>query len=200
MVLSVLRLSPKVLRIETDVRGLENIDPAASYVYMPNHCSLLDGPLLVMLIPQTVRAIIKVEAFRIPVVGLGLRHLGFVPVDRKGAKAGAASVKRAADLMKRKNYSFLIFPEGTRSLDGRLQRFRRGGFFLALESGAAIVPVAISGTFKLMPKKSLFVRPGRIRVTFCPPVGVTGCGPDDIPVLTERVRTAILNAGREEAR
>jgi 1-acyl-sn-glycerol-3-phosphate acyltransferase len=151
-----------------------------------------------MLIPHPVRVILKKEIFRIPVVGTGMRHIEFVPVDRKGIKGGKASIERAARLMKDKGYSFLVFPEGTRSLDGNLQKFKRGGFFLALESGAPIVPVAIQGTFEIMPKKSFFVRKGRIRVVFRPPIPVQGYDQDHLAGLMDKVRTSIQDAGQKE--
>ena len=141
---------------------------------MPNHLSFLDGPLVMMLIPGAARVILKRSVLRLPIVGLGMRHVGFVPVDRKGAAGGKRSIARAAALMRDRGYSFLIFPEGTRSRDGNLRAFRRGGFFLALESGAPIVPVTIRGTFELMPKGQWFARRGTVRVAFHEPVPVTG--------------------------
>jgi len=194
----VMRLSRKILGLRLDVSGREQVDRTKAYIFMPNHLSFIDGPLLFMLIPHPVRVILKKEIFRIPVVGTGMRHVEFVPVDRKGIKGGKASIERAARLMKDKGYSFLIFPEGTRSLDGNLQKFKRGGFFLALESGAPIVPVAIQGTFEIMPKKSFFVRKGRIRVIFRPPIPVQGYDQAHLADLMDKVRTSIQDAGQKE--
>jgi 1-acyl-sn-glycerol-3-phosphate acyltransferase len=194
----VMRLSRKILGLRLDVSGREQVDRTKAYIFMPNHLSFIDGPLLFMLIPHSVRVILKKEIFRIPVVGTGMRHVEFVPVDRKGIKGGKASIERAARLMKDKGYSFLIFPEGTRSLDGNLQKFKRGGFFLALESGAPIVPVAIQGTFEIMPKKSFFVRKGRIRVIFRPPIPVQGYDQAHLADLMDKVRTSIQDAGQKE--
>jgi 1-acyl-sn-glycerol-3-phosphate acyltransferase len=98
--------------------------------------------------------------------------------------------------MRTRRYSFLIFPEGTRSRDGRIGKFRRGGFFLALESGAPIVPVTISGTRELMPKKQWFARRGTVRVVFHDPVPVAGTTVETMGALMEKVRAAIL-AGRD---
>jgi 1-acyl-sn-glycerol-3-phosphate acyltransferase len=173
----VMRLSQKMLGLELRVTGLDHVDRRKSVIFMGNHVSFIDGPLLFTLIPHQVRVILKKEIFRIPVVGTAMRHLDFVPVDRKGFKGGKVSLERAARLMKDRGYSFLIFPEGTRSLDGNLHRFKRGGFFLAVESRATIVPVAIKGTFELMPKGKFFVKRGRIRVAFLPPVSVEGYSP-----------------------
>lgn len=193
-----MRFSRVVLGLQLDVSGAESVDRNRAYIFMPNHLSFLDGPMVFMLIPQAARVILKKEVFRIPVIGLGMKFVEFVPVDRKGGRGGRASIERAARLMKDKGYSFLIFPEGTRSRDGQLQKFRRGGFFLALESGAPIVPISIKGTYELMPRKSFFVRRGRIRVAFHPAVPVAGYGADNLSGLIERVRLSIQSGLREE--
>jgi len=184
----------KILGLEVEIAGLENFDPAGSYVFMANHLSFLDGPLLFYVIPQPIRVFIKKEVFRLPVVGLGMKHVHFIPVDRKRLRGGRRSLDWAARLMKEKGYSFLIFPEGTRSRDGRLQDFRRGGFFLALETAAAVVPVSIIGTYELMPRGQFHVRPGKIRVIFHQPVSVLGYNKDSVDQLIARVRSQIASA------
>jgi len=186
--------SRSVLRLGIEVSGLEYVDPAKSYVFMANHLSFLDGPLLFYVIPQRVRVILKKSIFRIPIVGPGMRFVGFVPVDRKRASGGKRSIDEAARMMKERGYSFLIFPEGTRSRTGRLQPFKRGGFFLALAAQAPIVPITIKGTFELMPKGRIFPRRGPIRVIFHPPVETAGRTAEDIPALLEAVRQAIASA------
>jgi 1-acyl-sn-glycerol-3-phosphate acyltransferase len=189
----VMRLSRRILGITIEVAGVERLDPRSPCVYMPNHASFIDGPLVMVLIPGVARVILKKSVLRIPVVGMGMRHVGFVPVDRKGAEGGKKSIARAVRLMRTRGYSFLIFPEGTRSRDGRLGRFRRGGFFLALESGAPIVPVTIQGTHEIMPKKQWFSRRGTVKVVFHEPVAVTGYTPETMSGLMEKVRAAILS-------
>lgn len=121
-------VSRRILGLKIEVEGLENVDSLRSYVFMANHLSFLDGPLLFYVIPQRVRVILKKSIFRIPVVGPGMRFVGFVPVDRKRASGGKRSIDEAARMMNGKGYSFLIFPEGTRSRSGQLQPFKRGGF------------------------------------------------------------------------
>lgn len=183
--------------IKADVSGLENIDRQASYVFMSNHLSLIDGPLLFFLIPQPVRVIIKKQAFRIPVLGLSMLFAGFVPVDRKGTRQGRRAIDHAARLMRAKGFSFLIFPEGTRSRDGRLQPFKRGGFFLALEAGAPVVPVSVSGSFKVMRRGSPFIRPGRIRIRFHPPLEADTSNGDPAELMA-RTREAVVSGLAEE--
>jgi len=186
-------LAPGVLGIKINVSGRDRIDGKTPYIFMSNHLSFLDGPLLFLLIPQSVRVILKKEVFRIPVVGQGMRFVGFVPVDRKRARGGKKSIDQAACLMRERGYSYLIFPEGTRTRDGRIQAFKRGGFFLALESGAAIAPITVRGTYDLMPRGAMFARRGKIDVLFHPPVPTTGYDPSNMQTLVDKVRDTIVS-------
>lgn len=186
-------LAPGILGIRINVSGREMIDSKGQYIFMSNHLSFLDGPLLFLLIPQSVRVILKKQVFRIPVVGQGMRFVGFVSVDRKRARGGKKSIGQAASLMREKGYSYLIFPEGTRTHDGRTQPFRRGGFFLALESGAAIAPITISGTYELMPRGAMFAARGAIEVLFHPPVPTAGYDRNNMQALVDKVRDAIVS-------
>jgi len=186
-----MRVSRAVMGIKVDVSGLERFDPKASYVFMPNHESFLDGPMMVMVIPQSVRVIVKKNVFGIPILGWAMRYVGCVPVDRRAGGGGIKSIEKASRLMRERGYSFLIFPEGTRSLDGKLQRFRRGGFFLAIAGGAPIVPVTIRGTFELMPKGQFGAKRGTVSVVFHPPVPVDGYSEGNVAELVERVRAAV---------
>jgi 1-acyl-sn-glycerol-3-phosphate acyltransferase len=186
-----MRLSRRILGISLDVRGMENVERGRPLIVMANHLSFLDGPILFMLLPLPLRVIMKRGIGRIPVVGPGMRFVGFLTVDRKRAREGKARIEMAARLMRERGYSFLIFPEGTRSGDGRLGPFRRGGFFLALESGAPIVPVAIRGTYDMMPRGRWYVGKGRIRVDVLAPVPSDGISAETIPELMDKVRSAI---------
>jgi len=184
-------VSRRILALKVEVQGLENVEPHQSYVFMANHLSFLDGPLLFYVIPQLVRVILKKSIFRIPVVGPGMRFVGFIPVDRKRASGGKRSIDEAAGLMREKGYSFLIFPEGTRSRTGQLQPFKRGGFFLAIAAGSPIIPVTIKGTFELMPKGRIFPRSGEVKVIFHQPIVTYGKTAEDIPFLVEEATKAI---------
>ena len=193
-----MRMSRWILGLRLEVTGLEQVDPAAAYVFMGNHVSFIDGPLLFMVIPQHVRVIFKKSILKLPILGFGMKYVGFVPVDRKHAQRGKEAIERAARQMRERGYSFLIFPEGTRSLDGTFGIFRRGGFFLAVETGAPIVPVAIRGTFEIMPKGSFFVKKGTIRVAFRPPIPVQNMGEKDLAGLIDMVRMSIQTGLGEE--
>jgi 1-acyl-sn-glycerol-3-phosphate acyltransferase len=192
-----INLGPGILGIKVQVSGREKVDLKRPHIYMANHLSFLDGPLLFGLIPQSVRVILKKEVFRIPVIGQGMRYVGFIPVDRKRMRGGKQSIDRAVALMRERGYSYLIFPEGTRSRDGRMQAFKRGGFFLALASRASIIPITIAGTYELMPRGTLFAARGRVKMTFHPPVPVDGYSEENIHLLIERVR-GVVEAGLRE--
>ena len=182
---------PRILGIRLDVSGRDSVDRVNPSVFMANHLSFLDGPLLFYLIPQVVRVIIKKEILHIPIIGWAMGFVGFVPVDRKGLKSGRRSIERATRLIKTKGYSYLIFPEGTRSRDRKMQSFHRGAFFLAINSKTPIVPITIEGTYSLMPKGSPLTKKGKVRVIFHKAVSVNGLTQEDMPALMEHVRDQI---------
>ncbi|OGD18869.1 MAG: hypothetical protein A2Y70_01545 [Candidatus Aminicenantes bacterium RBG_13_64_14] len=186
-----MRVGRSILGIDLVVTGLDRLDRGIPYVFMSNHLSFLDGPLLMTILDRPARVIVKRFVFRTPILGLGMRFSGYVPLDGEGAGAGRRSIARAAHWIKEKGYSFLIYPEGTRSFDGKLLRFRRGGFFLAFESGAPIVPVSVKGTYELMPRGQWFVRKGPVQITFHEPISVTGLTVEKIPELMDRVKAAV---------
>jgi 1-acyl-sn-glycerol-3-phosphate acyltransferase len=189
-----MRVGQRLLGIKVEAEGRDRLDRRTPYVFMCNHLSFLDAPALVTVIDRPVRSIVKRFVFRIPVFGWGMRLAGFVPVDKEGIGEGRKRIARASGLIREKGYSFLVFPEGQRSWDGRLQPFRRGGFFLALDAGAPIVPVSIAGTFELMPRVSRRVRRGHVRIVFHEPIASAGFSPETMPELMERVRGAIASA------
>jgi len=189
--MGMMRVGRALLGIDVEVRGRDRLDPRRPCVFMGNHLSFLDGPLLMTVIDRPARAVVKRFVFRVPVLGPGMSFAGYVPVDREGEGRGRERIARAARLIRDKGYSFLVFPEGRRSSDGALQLFRRGGFFLALEAGVPIVPVSIRGTYELMPRGALTVRKGPVRITFHEPVETAGYTPETLPALMERVRGAI---------
>ena len=187
----VMHIGRAILGIQIHVYGLENIDRNETYVFMSNHLSFLDGPLLFMVIPRNIRFILKKEIFRIPIVGLGMKHVEFVPVDRKGIRSGKESIEKATRLIREKGYSFAIFPEGTRSRDGKMQAFKRGGFFMAVNSQKPIVPISIEGTFDLMPKGHFYIRKGKIRIQFHRPISTGGMDTDLLEKVSQSVRDVI---------
>jgi len=193
-----IRLGQRILGLRLQIFGLDGLDKKKAYVFMPNHISFLDGPLMFLIIPRYMRIIFKKEILRIPIIGWAMKTAEFIPVDRKGGQGGRKSVERATSMIIEKGYDFLIFPEGTRSLDGTMKSLKRGGFFLAINSQTDIVPVSIQGTFEIMPKGQHSVRKGVIKVVFHPVISVKDCTVDNLPNLLEKVRLAIVSGFSEE--
>lgn len=149
--------------------GLDKIDPAGTYIFMSNHVSNLDPPLLVPLIPGRTSVLAKREIWRIPILAQALDLAEIVPVERSNREAAINSIRRAGEVM-RHHINMTIFPEGTRSRDGQLMPFKKGPFHLAAETGFPIVPVTILGTYEMMPKGNLIVRAGTATLVFHAPV------------------------------
>ena len=149
--------------------GLDRLDPAATYIFMSNHVSNLDPPMLVPVIPRRTSVLVKKELFRVPILGRAMRLASLVPVDRSNRDAAIASLRAAADVLA-KGIPMTIFVEGTRSFDGRLLSFKKGPFYLAMESGAPVVPVTIVGTHYLLPKRRFGLRKGEATVVFHAPL------------------------------
>jgi len=178
--------------LRTRVEGLENI-PARPCLFAANHTSNADPPAIVGAIPRPIAVLAKKSLFAIPIVGAAFRMSHYVPVDRGHAESAVASIALAAEKMK-KGVSFLIYPEGTRSRDGRLLPFRRGAFALAIQAGAPVVPVACSGAHRVLAKNSYRIRPGEIVVRFCPAIDASEYSLDRRGELAERVHTAVAAA------
>lgn len=163
------RTAVRLAGIRIEVEGRERLDPKKTYVFMANHISNVDPPIVIPALPQRTSVLVKKELFRIPVLGRAMKLASLVPVDRSNRDAAIASMHRAAEVV-RSGISMMIFPEGTRSYDGRLLPFKKGPFYLAIESGAPIVPVTILGTREIMPKRSRVIHPGTARLIFHPPI------------------------------
>ncbi len=179
--------------VRVDVRGREHLDPGTPCIFMANHQSNYDIPVLLGHLPVQFRWLAKAELFRIPLFGRAMRGAGYIPIDRKNREAAFRSLREAAEKI-REGASIVIFPEGTRSPDGELKPFKKGGFALALQAGVPVVPVGLRGTREVMPKGSLRIRPGRVTVTIGPPIPVAGGGFSNKEALMEAVRRAILAA------
>jgi 1-acyl-sn-glycerol-3-phosphate acyltransferase len=164
--------------------------PRQSYVFLANHQSYFDVPALLPAIPADVRFAAKKSLFRIPIFGWALTVGGFIPIDRED-RSSARRAFAAATARLKGGDSVLFFPEGTRSRDGRLGPFERGGFLLALKSGLPIVPVGIAGSHAVMPKGRFAVAPGVIRVRFGAPLAVEAYGLSRKEELVAEVRARI---------
>src|SRR2546423_1927938 len=146
--------------VRVEVRGYENFDHRGTYIFMSNHVSNLDPPIVIPRIPGRSSVLVKKELFRIPILGPAMRLASLVPVDRSNREAAIASVQAGTRVLKT-GIHMTIFPEGTRSPDGRLLDFKKGQFYLATDSGISIVPITITGTEKLMAKGAAIIHPGK---------------------------------------
>jgi 1-acyl-sn-glycerol-3-phosphate acyltransferase len=149
--------------------GLDRIDPAGTYIYMSNHVSNLDPPVLIPMIPRRTSVLAKKEIWRIPILGKALDLAEIVPVERHNREAALQSIRRAGQVMQH-GINMTIYPEGTRSPDGRLLPFKKGPFHLAAETGFPIVPVTILGTEEMLPKGSNIVKSGTATLVFHSPI------------------------------
>lgn len=181
--------------IKVKVEGLGNIPPGVC-IFVGNHTSNADPPAVVGAIPRRVALLGKKEVFKVPIFGTALKLAGFVPVDRANRESAIASVDEALEQLKA-GVSYLIFPEGTRSPDGRLQPFKKGSFVMAIRAQAPIVPVTVIGAHKVMRKGERAVHPGIVTVKFHPPVEVAGYAVEDRDELIARVQ-AIVASGLPE--
>jgi 1-acyl-sn-glycerol-3-phosphate acyltransferase len=179
------------------IHGVEHVRPDRAYVYMANHSSLIDTPALFAYLPYPFRIMAKRGLFYIPFMGWHLWTGGHFPIDRGNARKTARSLRRVIEGV-RGGRSLAVFPEGTRSHDGRLQEFKPGPFKIALRAGVPIVPVTIRGTFKLLPRTTLAPRPGRVDVILGEPIETRDYGDKRLHELIDRTRTVIddtLNTG-----
>jgi len=155
----------RVAGIKVKTIGLDKLDSARTYVFMVNHVSNIDPPLLLPLIPRRTSVMAKKELFGYPLLGRMMRLGSLVPVDRGNRESGIAAVRAASQVI-RNGVNMTIFVEGKRSFDGRLLPFKKGPFYLAEECGVSVVPVTIVGTHTIMPKRRFAIRPGMATVIF----------------------------------
>jgi 1-acyl-sn-glycerol-3-phosphate acyltransferase len=176
--------------IEVEVEGLENVDLRGPHVIMSNHQSVTDIGALVQTLPVSFRFVAKRELSWIPLFGWALKLGGHVIVDRGNRESSVRSMKLAAERV-RAGTNVIVFPEGTRSETGAMRAFKSGGFYLAIEAQVPILPVTISGSRRLTPKRSLRIESGRIKVVYGKPIETRGLTTDDRDALKLRVREAI---------
>ena len=183
--------------LRATIRGRDRIPPSGPCVFLANHQSIADIWLTLLTVPSSTRIVAKRSLFRIPIFGWALTVCGFVPIDRENRSSALQSLERAAEMVRR-GRPIVMYPEGTRSRDGRLQPFKKGAFHLALKAGVPVVPMSIRGTFRAFPPRTLLVRPGEVEVVLHPPIDPRPFQPDDVAGLTALVREAIA-AGLKDA-
>jgi 1-acyl-sn-glycerol-3-phosphate acyltransferase len=174
------------------IRGLERIQPGRNYVFLSNHGANLDGPLLAWAAPRDMRAVVKKEMMKIPILSLVLRVVQFVPIDRSDPVRARASIDRGSELLKQ-GHSFFAFPEGTRSRNGTLGPFKKGVFHMALQAGVPILPTTIVNSAGIQPPGSYSIYPGTVTVVFHDPIETKTLTAADRDLLVDLTRDAILS-------
>lgn len=153
-----------VCGVKIMISGRDNVPSDRPVIFACNHASQVDILVLYLALPVEFRFVVKEELFKVPIMGLAMKAAGYIPIKRSGGKAAMRSLSKAAQRIK-EGASVVIFPEGTRSLDGKLAPFKPGGFLLAARSGCPVVPVAISGSNRILRKGSFVAHPGTVKVT-----------------------------------
>ncbi|MFZ0612716.1 MAG: lysophospholipid acyltransferase family protein [Desulfobacterales bacterium] len=176
--------------IDVTVSGGSAIDRRLPYIFMANHQSNFDIPVLLAHLPVQFRWLAKAELFRIPVFGRAMRGCGYISIDRFNRDSAFQSLSQAAATIKN-GTSVLIFPEGTRSPDATIRPFKKGPFVLAVDAGVPIVPVVICGTWSIMPKNRRIIKPCRVTLDILPPVATSGYGRNTKDELMENIRAVL---------
>lgn len=182
----------KAVGVRVRVKGAERIPPGTC-LFAANHTSAADAPAVVSAIPRRIAVLLKESLFKWPIVGQAFRSVNFIPVDRSARESAVASVEKATEAMK-KGQSFLIYPEGTRSPDGRLQEFKKGAVVMAIKAGVPIVPIVCSGAHRIMEKRSLVIHPGEIVVEFLEPIDASKFSIEERDLLNQKVHDAMAAA------
>ena len=182
-----LRLSGMRVR----VRGLEQLDPRQTYIFTANHRSYLDTATLFAYLGRRIGLFAKKELLKVPILGFGMGFVNIMAIDRSNRERALVTVRAATERI-RSGVSFGVFAEGTRARPGELLPFKKGAFYMAVETGASVVPVAMKNTDRLMGKGECTARPGTIEMVILPPIETGGLSTDeDVRRLTEEVRARV---------
>jgi 1-acyl-sn-glycerol-3-phosphate acyltransferase len=180
----------KTIRCPVRVCGREHISPGRPAVYAANHLSALDIPVIYVHLPFAFRIMAKKELFRYPFLGWHLRRSGQIPIDRESARASMRSLNLAVQALKA-GMPLVVFPEGGRSANGQVQTFMSGAFYAAIRAGVDVVPMALVGTYEVLPMNSFHIRPGPVELLIGEPVSTEGLTPRDMERLAARVQNAV---------
>lgn len=183
------------VRIEVTGRG--NLSRDQTYVFTPNHQSVLEVPLFVTYLGCNPGYLAKKELFKYPIFGPGIGLMKVVPIDRKNSQAAVEGAKKATENL-RSGKSYVVYPEGTRSPDGRLLGFKKGAFLMAADAGVPVVPVTVSGSSALMPKGKIRLTPGVLQLKIHEPISTAGYTRENVSKLMEQVRSRIRSGLSEE--
>jgi len=193
------RVAGWMCRIKVKIHGREKIRPGKAYLFLSNHRGNFDGPVLLYGIPRDIRGLMKQELMRIPMLSWVFKTVQFVPIDRRDSAQARAAIDRGAALLKT-GLSFIAFPEGTRSRDGRLKDFKKGAFIMALKAGVPIIPITILNTGSIQPPGSYKIQPATVELFFHDPIPTDEMIMEDRNLFVEKTRAAIASALPPEQR
>ncbi len=185
--------------VHIEMEGRENFDPNSAYVIVGNHQSHMDIPVIVTSIPVHFTFVAKKELFKIPIFGWAMQAVGIIKIDRGRHEKAVAALRKSEETLRREKLSLFAFPEGTRSSDGRMRRFKKGIFILAINVGLPVLPVSITGTHAILPKKSLRIRPGKVFIKVHPPVSTVGYSFESKDELIAKVHQIIEDGIHDQA-
>jgi 1-acyl-sn-glycerol-3-phosphate acyltransferase len=185
-----------ICRVRVRCQGLEKLDPHASYVFVGNHLSLMDTPVVLSHIQHQFLFLVNRKYVQLPFLGTHLRRSGHFPVDPEDMRASLKVMTEAATRIRQRRLSVLLFPEGRRSRAG-LQEFKEGAAYIAIKSGAAVVPFALRGTREILPVGSIHVRGGAVDFIAGDPIPVDGLSLKDRAALTGQMRQCVESLGRQ---
>ncbi len=188
-----IRVAGLISGVRVKVTGKEKVIPGQTYLFLSNHQGNFDAPVLAHAVPRDFRALVKKEMMKIPVLSLVMRSVQFVPIDRADPTRAKEGIEVGARRLGN-GYSFLAFPEGTRSRNGRLGEFKKGAFVMALKAGVPVVPITILRSGQIQPPGSFAIRPGVVEVIFHDPISTSGMTFEDRDTLAGLTRAAIASA------
>jgi 1-acyl-sn-glycerol-3-phosphate acyltransferase len=181
------RLLLKIAGVRVNLSGIEKIPPEGSYVFVSNHASYMDTPVVLALIPVQFRFLAKKGLFRIPFLGYHLKRAGHIPVPRDNPREALKTMAEAGRIVRERGISLLIFPEAGRTRTGELLPFKEGAAYIAIRAGVPVVPIALSGTREVLPMGSLNVRPGRVVMRVGDPIPTENLTLHDRSRLTSEI-------------
>ncbi len=184
------RMLLRICMIKVDVIGAEKLDPNQVYVFVSNHFSLVDTPLMFGSMPRPFRILARHGLWKVPFLGWHLNRAGHVPVERENPRAAARSLIHAADKIK-EGFSLLIFPEGGRTRQPTMRSFKSGAARIAIQAGCPIVPMAIVGTRKILPPSSAHLHPGRAELRIGDPIPTSGMKGSDSAKLIRDIQATV---------
>ncbi len=177
--------------LSMEVRGRKHVDPSRQYVFVANHLSNFDIPVMFRAIPVPIRYLAKKEIYKIPIVAQAMNRIGIIKTDRQAGGASHALINRGVAAAKARGHSLIIFPEGTRSKDGKFGTFKKGAFRIAIANELPVVPITIQGTWAVWPPDAKMFFPGHATVIIHEAIETRGMDLKQIDELRDRCHAAI---------